>query len=71
MLLMLHTDQYVNNYYGLLLLIITPTRTIIPTMMIAMPAGIAERVDITEFCNGIITGNDARATADVFDLNER
>ncbi len=34
-------------------------------MMIAMPAGIAERVDITEFCNEIITGNDARATADV------
>jgi hypothetical protein len=47
---------------------ITPVTTDTPTIAIAIPAGKIEREEIAEFEAEIITGKDASATADVFDL---
>jgi hypothetical protein len=49
-------------------LIITPAKTDTPTIIIAIPAGMTERVEITELEDGIITGKEANAIAVTFDL---
>ena len=49
---------------------ITTVRATTPTIIMTIPIGMVGLVKVLAVGTGIVTGNDARATADVFGLTE-
>ena len=49
---------------------ITTVRATIPTIIMTIPIGMVGLVKVLAVGTGIVTGNDARATADIFGLTE-